>query len=364
MESLRWLRLAPLAVAVVAGAAGVGRPVIGAAGDQPWDPPPCRAEGAAGPAGAAAWYRLDPVLDGAGTLAGMRLAVGVSGEPARWMALAAGSFASGPVGGLVLAGEDDGSISRLRLVDPARGCATALAGEAAVIRSAVLAADGRSLFEHRVDRRTRADLGVWRRALGGDGTAAGSPVRVLPGLATDTAFGPTFTTDLITAPDGRVVVSSCGLEACRVRVLDPATGRVGRVDHTGPALGVTGGRLVVRAVCPGQPCPIEAVDLGTVRRSTLVEAAGAAALGGMTGGDLVYEVPGGRVATLEVATGRRTGPLDAGGVPLRGGSTATAGAAAPAGQVPLAPGGRPAPATVRGFDPALGTSTNTMEVRR
>jgi hypothetical protein len=355
MESLRWLRLAPLALAVVTGSVGPGRAVVGATVDPSWDPPPCPAADTGEPPGAGAWYRLDPALDRAGTLAGMRLTVGVAGDGGRRLDLAPESFASGPVDELVLAGEDDGSASHLRLVDPGRGCATAVADEAAVIRSAVLAADGRSLYEHRVERRTREDLGVWQLALGADGRGAGVPTRVLAGLGADPAYGPTFTTDLVAMPDGRLAVSSCGLEACRVRVLEPATGSVTHVDQTGPALGVTGDRLVARAACPGLPCSIDSVDLSTGRRTALVEDALAATLGG---GTLVYEVPGGRVATLDVATGRRGAPASAGGVPIRGGSTATAGAEAPPGRVPLAPLGRPGATTVRGFDPASGSSVS------
>ena len=361
MESTRWLRLAPLALAVVAGAIGFGRPVAGAAGDPPWDPPSCPSADTGGPPGGAAWYRLDPALDGHGALASVRLTVGLAGARGRWLALAPESFASGPVAGRVLAGTDDGSVSQLRLLDPDRGCATAVASERAVIRSAVLAADGRSIYEHRVDRRSREDLGVWRRALSAGGTTIGAAVRVLPGLARDAVHGRTFTTELLAGEDGRVVVSSCGTEACRVRVLDPADGSVSLVDGTGAALGVTGTRLVARAACAGNPCGVVTADLSTGARSTLVEAAMAAAL---SGGELVYEVPGGRVAALDVATGRRTGPADVGGVPVRGGSLAGGGASAPAGMVALAPGGRPTGPGMRVFDPRRGASTVIEEVRR
>ena len=65
----------------------------------------------------AAWYRLDPVLDEHGSLAGQRLTVGLVGGPARHLDLAPESFVSGPVGGVVLVGDDDGTESRLRLLD-------------------------------------------------------------------------------------------------------------------------------------------------------------------------------------------------------------------------------------------------------
>jgi hypothetical protein len=358
MESLRWLRLAPLAAVIAAGALGPGRPVIGAGAAPEWDPPPCPVTDTGGSPGAGAWYRLDPVLDRTGTLAARRLTTGIAGRPSRQLDLAPESFASGPVAGLVLAGEDDGVGSRLRLLDPARGCMTAVGDEPDVIRSAVRDPDGRSIIEHRVDRATRADLGVWRRTIGG------SAIRMLDGLEPDPELGPTFTTNLVVAADGRVVVSSCALEACRIRVLDPATGDVALLRGTGPALGVTGGSAVIRAACPGLPCPVEAVDLATGRRSTLAEQAGAALLGGPSGSDLVYEDGANRVATLGVATGRRVAARDIGGIPLPAGSTATAGAEAPPGRVVLAPRGRPTPTTMRAFDPIGGSFAELAEAAR
>jgi hypothetical protein len=358
METQRWLRLAPLAVVIAAGVLGSGRTVSGASAVPAWDPPACPVEDTGGPPGAGAWYRLDPVLDRTGTLVAQRLTTGIAGQPSRHLDLAPESFASGPVGGLVVVGEDDGSVSRLRLLDPARGCATSVGDEPAVIRSAVLDRDGESIFEHRLDRTTRADLGVWRRAIGG------SVVRVLDGLGPDPELGPTFATNLLVAADGRLVVSSCALEACRVRVLDPATGVVDRFRGTGPGLGVTGDSVVVREACPGLPCPVEAVNLDTGRRVTLAEDAGAALLGGPAGTDLVYEAGGDRVAVLEITSGRRTAAREAGGIPLPAGSTATAGAEAPPGRVALAPRGRPAQTTIRAFDPVGGSSAELTEASR
>ena len=358
METLRWLRLAPLAAVIAAGALGPGQSVSGAGAGPVWDPPPCPVTDTGGPPGTGTWYRLDPVLDRSGTLAAQRLTAGTAGRPSLHLDLAPESFASGPAGGLVLAGEDDGSVSRLRLLDPAHGCATAVAAEPAVIRSAVLHPDGRSIVEHRVDRATRTDLGIWRRTIGG------SEVRMLDGLGPDPELGPTFSTDLVVAADGRLVVSSCAMEECRVRVLDPSTGTVDHVRGTGPALGVTGGSLVVRAACPGLPCPVDAIDLATGRRVTLVEQAGLAVLGGPAGADLVFEAAGDRVAVVGIASGRRVADREAGGVPLRAGSTATAGAEAPPGRVALAPRGRPAPTTIRAFDPISGSSAELTEASR
>lgn len=363
MESLRWIRIAPLAIMVVAGAVGAGGPVATAAADPPWDPPPCSGTGTGGPP-AGTWYRMDPTLDAMGTLTAQRLAVGVDGAPARWLELAPESFASGPVLGLVLAGEDDGTTSRLRLLDPTRRCATVLADEADVIRSAVMAADGRSTYEHRVDRATRADLGVWRRRLTvEDGSVEAAAEQVLGVLEPDPELGRTFATDLVLAPDGRLVVSSCAERACRVRVLDVGTQRLDRVDAVGPALGVVGERLIAREACPGLPCGVLAVNLSDGRRSTLVTAAGAVALGGRDGAEIVYATQDGRVAAINALTGRRSAPLAIDGAPYAAGSTATSGVEAPPGIVALGAHGSRDGGAILGLDPARGETVTIGAVR-
>jgi hypothetical protein len=366
MESLRCLRVAPLAVLVAAGALGAGGPVSIAAGTRAWDPPACPGA-AAGPPGPvpAAGYPHDPGLDATGTLVGQRLTTGAAGGPERRLDLAAESFASGPVGGLVLTGEDDGTVSRLRLVDPGLGCATTVAGaETAVIRSAVLAPGGSVLFEHRVDRATREDLGVWRRPLGARGSEPAQAVRVLEGLPPDPALGRTFVTDLVAGTDGRIVVSSCAERACRVRILEPGTRRVSRFEGTGPALGVAGSRLVVRSACPGLPCPVEAVDLTSGRHETLVDAAGEAVLGGPDGADVVFERTDGRVGTVNAVTGRPGIAPDTGSTPVRTGSTATAGLDVPSGLVAVAPGRRPGSGPLYALDPTTGRVQVVREVSR
>ena len=149
--------------------------------------------------------------------------VGRSGGsiPARRLDLEPESFVTGPSGGIVLTGSDDGRRSRLSLIDVAAGCAWSLGSSTDVIRNGVLAADGGSIVESRVDRRTRADLGVWRRPLDGS-----SPARLLPPIAADDRFGPTWLTELAWGDDGStLVVGSCGETACRYRLL-PDTGAV------------------------------------------------------------------------------------------------------------------------------------------
>jgi hypothetical protein len=276
------------------------------------------------------WYRLDPVLDRTGTLAGQVLTIGTDGAPSRSLDLAPESFASGPVNGVVVTGEDDGSLSHLRLLDIERGCATAVADEADVIRSAVLAMDGRTLYEHRVGRATRADLGIWRRSPGG------RTEQVLGGLAPDPRLGRTFVTTLVVAPDGQLTASSCAPAGCRVRVLDPESGTVSLVRDIGTGLGTAGGLLVARAACAGLPCPVVAVDLASGHRTTLAPQAFAAALGGLTGDQLVVEMARDRVAVIGL-TGGPVIPMPGSGLPLARGSTATAGAEGRPGSVPLVP---------------------------
>ena len=360
MEVIRFARaILPLAAVALLGAPGAaGPPALGAA-DPPWHPPACRGPAAARPPGSGvAWYRLDAVADATGTLAGQRLTVGVVGRRARHVSLPPESFASGPVNGIVLVGDDDGTRSRLRAVDPERACATTIAVDRAVIRGAILTPDGTAEVEHRVDRETREDLGVWRRSIRG-----GTAVRLLPGLAADAVHGRTFATDLRWASDGRLAVASCGELACRSRLVDPATGAETSTDGTGPVLGVTNGRVIAYAPCHGFPCAILAVDASSGAVDTLVPAAGPAAVAGRGDATLVFE-RGGRLTALDLSTLAETVvPASEGLVPLRSGSGANAGLELPPGEALLAPTGHaPDPSTSRRFNPAATRIEPAMEV--
>ena len=260
----------------------------------------------------------------------------------------------------MLVGDDDGFELNLRLLDVVRGCETAVGREAeAVVRGALLAPDGTAVWEHRVNRVTRADEGIWRRPVVG-----GRSARVLPGLPANGRFGPTFVTELSWAADGRLGVSSCGERACRTRVMDPATGRVDAFEGTGPLVGVLEGRALVHGACPGLPCPIEAVDLRTGRRSVLVEQAGLASVDGSGTGSLVFETPEGQVAVLDLGRGAgRPSTADAGLLPVRRTSAATSGAETPGGAVLVAPRGRVGqPSAARHVDPATHAAVSLGEV--
>jgi hypothetical protein len=293
------------------------------------------------------WYRLDPRLDDSASLVGQRLIVGRAGDRVtRSVELEPESFAAGPFGDLVLAGSDDGTTSGLRAIDVAGDCVRRIADERDVIRRATINPSGDHLFEVRVDRRTRADLGVWRRDLRADGRAT----RVLGPLEPDERFGRTFSTELSWSQDGRwLAIQACGEIACRTRVFDPATGRTSLVADAslGELVGVAGSLLVSYADCVGMPCPIVATDVRTAARTVLSDAAGLAVLVRTDGGPrLVHESFADAEEVIRVVDlrGRAVRVLDRGPGDLRvvpAPPRAQAGMAVPGGWFILAPGGRP-----------------------
>lgn len=313
------------------------------------------------------WFRVDPVLDRRGTLVARRVASGdAAAGSRRRFDLAPESFVAGPFGRVLLVGSDDGQVSRLRLVDPLAGCAVDIAAARDVVRSGLLTPDGAAIVEHRVDRRTRADLGVWQRSLAG-----AAERRLVAPLDVDRAYGPTFVTEVAWGTDGRLVVMSCGEVRCRVRIVDPATGKVALVDDVGPLVGLSGDRLVVHGACAGLPCPIEAIDLATGRRTTLAMSAGLATLGDPTLDRLIAEsADGTHLIAHDLRAGAATELAD---VPAGYGlqlsaSRSGAGIAMPDGWIALAPDGRVpldvARGHVRFVDPASGRTATIDEVAR
>jgi hypothetical protein len=296
--------------------------------------------------GDAPWYRLDPILDPTGTLAGQRLVLGrADGSGRRSMDVAAESFAAGPFGTIVLVGTDDGAGSRLVAVDVLAGCATTLDTATDIIRRSTVSPDGRSVMEFRVDRRSRADLGVWRKPL--DRDAPATPI-VAP-IKADARFGRTWSTEFLWSLDATdLAIRSCGESACRTRLLDLETGALGLVDEPdlGPTVGVADGRLIAYLACRGLPCPIVAVDLATGGRRTLAPDAGPAVVIATSDGPrLVHERNAGaqtviRSVTLAGAMGHDIGVLPA-GLRLHADETAAASALeTPPGWIVLAPEGR------------------------
>ena len=202
MVESRWGRRIGPAVAVLGALALVTTTTVGAR-DRSWDPPPCaaiprqlgrRLRGRGG-----GWTHAST----SGRLTGQRLALGGPGGRARWIDLPAEAFAAGPFAGQVLVGTDDGDGRRLSLVDPARGCAAGSRMRRTSSATATLTPDRTAILEIRVDRRTRADLGVSRRPLDG-----GAAVRLLGPIAPDARFGRTWSTDWSGPRTGRRSPSS------------------------------------------------------------------------------------------------------------------------------------------------------------
>ena len=132
------------------------------------------------------------------------------------------SFASGPVGGLVLVGDDDGSALAPAPAGPGARLRDAWSPrEAAVIRSAVLDPDGarRSTSTAWTGPPGR-DLGVWRRAIGAVGGRRGCSTGWHPRCRATAQRSPPSCSSRRT---GAVVVRPAA--GCLPdRVLDPATG--------------------------------------------------------------------------------------------------------------------------------------------
>lgn len=342
MLESRWGRRLGPGIAALAGVLAIASTTVGAPTGRVGALPACRVETPAAPAtGGAAWYRLDPVLI-AGARQGQRLELGRIGGSAWTVALDSESFASAPAGGRVVFGTDDGRRSTVSVADVERGCSTLVATSPEVIRQAVLAPDGTTLYEHRVRRADRADLGVWRRTAGRD-----DATRALGPIAAAAAFGKTWSTGLTWSLDGRsLAIASCGEVACRVRVLDSATGRSRSVadPRLGALVGLADERLVVHGACRGLPCPLFTVDLddGAVRR--LADAAGLATLVIAADGRAiaVHEVDGAADRLARVALDGTTG--DDLAIPIDGyrivGPSAGAGAETPPGWLLLGPDGR------------------------
>jgi hypothetical protein len=323
----RWLfRLGP-PLAALGVLAAIAADATGAA-DRTWEPPPCspgvvrldRTATANPPtdidqAASGVWYRLDPQLVN-GELSGQRLAIGWGAMRPRYVDLPPESFAAGPFGRTVLVGTDDGQSSSLRAIDLLGACAWSIAGDREVIRRATVAPDGRTVYLFRVDRSTRADLGVSRRTIDG-----GTEASVLGPLPADPGFGPTFTTELSwNVESDRLVVQSCAATACRTRLLDPATldtVTMGDGDQ-GELIGVAEGLAVFRnAACGGLPCPIHSVTIATGEQRSVADRAGLARLVPTPrGARLIHEVAIGGGLGLRVVTlagdEERTVPVAAG----------------------------------------------------
>jgi hypothetical protein len=328
MES-RWLRWIGTGVIAIVAVGSVASTAVGA-GQRPWPPGSCpdepgsRADAARSAASTGLgdlrsqpWFRQDPHLDRTGALQGQRLALGLDGARSSWLVdLPAESFAAGPFGRVVLVGSDDGTTSRLEALDVAGECAWPVGQETAdVIRRATLDPTGTTVYDMRVDRATRADLGVWARPLDGSLPA----VQIIEPIASDERFGRTWSTEFTWDLSGdRLAIQSCGEAACRTRVYDPSGGplRVVSDPDLGTLVGLSGDALVTYAACPGLPCPVLAVDVDTAERRTLTDAAAVAVLAATIGGPrLVHEVLGEAGVSVRAVNLDGSGSVDLG--PIR-----------------------------------------------
>jgi hypothetical protein len=377
MRELRWLLRAGPPIAALAAAAMLGSVALGttrgvsgqAARTGPLGagcakatalvaaaraPVPVSPQAAAGEAA----YAVRPRLGADGALAGQIVELGTAAATSVRLELPPESFAAGPFGRLVVVGVDDGRRSTLRAFDATRGCSWTLATESDVIRRATLDPAAGDVYEFRVDRETRADLGVWRRPLVGR-----AAVRVVAPLAADDRHGTTFSTELSWSADGDVlVVQSCGMTSCRTRLLMTADGGVRSVeaDDQGEVIGLVDGLLIAYAACRGLPCPIQSVDVTTGERATLAAAAGLARIVATGAGPrLLHEVGGDDDRGLRlvdpVSAASASLPVDAPGwrvvaTPSRAGGSERI----PPGWAPLSPDGR-------ATEPGQGTTLLRLE---
>ncbi len=354
----RWLRWIGPGVIAVLAVGSVASTTLGA-GPHAWVSRACGTE-ASGPAAAArapgpaglddlrqeAWFRLDARLDRTGALEGQRLALGVDGNGSSGvMDLPPESFAAGPFGRIVLVGADDGVVSQLEAVDVAHECSWAVAEETDVVRRATIDSARATIYELRVNRATRADLGIWARPLDGSSPA----VLVLDPMDPDDRFGRTWTTEFAWDVSGRILaVQSCGEAACRTRVIDPADGLVLVLAEPdlGAMIGLDGDLLVTYAACPGFPCPILAVDLRTGTRRILADAgASAVVIPTAAGPRVVHEVLTSagvvlRAIALDGSSASDLGQMPDGARLVATPHTAGASTRVPPGWVALGPEGR------------------------
>lgn len=276
-------------LSVTSAAAGHGKPQASPCPAAPVVAQAARQVGAA----SAGRIHFDPVIDGKGELTSQLLSVDTDSGPLA-TELPAESFVGRPVGGLIVyTGYSAAAGSSVHLVEVATGCDVIALLPPEVVRSALIAPDGTSLYVHSVTRGARRDNGVQRFDL-----ATRSTTVVVPPMLPSSDFGPVFGTELRWSVDGRALaVQSCGFEACRTRVLDVASGIVSSfaAPGQGALIGLTKQHLITYGVCPGLPCTVLGIDLGTAQQTVLTSTAWSAVIvgSGDGGGMVTIETPAG-----------------------------------------------------------------------
>jgi hypothetical protein len=205
-----------------------------------------------------AQVRLSTTLSTKGEVTGRVLTLNTAAG-SRSKSLATESFASAAQSNVVVFGQFDSIAgSTVSAIDLQAGCEYSLWSSPDVVRSAVVDSSLRSLYVHSVGALDRSDLGVQRVDI-----ATGLTVAAVPALAAAAPFGVTFNTSLRWSLDGDALgVQSCGIAACRTRVLEMAGGAIETFAqaHQGQLVGITASKLVTFDDCPGLPCGLVAFD--------------------------------------------------------------------------------------------------------
>ena len=199
-------------------------------------------------------------LNAGGEMTGRTLVVS-TGSTQRQLDMAAESFAAQPLANVVVFGQNEPTRgSTVRAIDLEGGCEFVLYATSDAVRSAVVDANLDALFVHAVAAADRADRGVRRVDL-----ANGTSRFVAAPVAAAEPFGVTFATGLRWSLAGdELAVQSCGIAACRTRVVNVASGVLQSTDRPhGQLVGLTGDRLFSFDLCPERPCPLESVDRST-----------------------------------------------------------------------------------------------------
>jgi hypothetical protein len=223
-------------------------------------------------------------LDAKGQFIGRFVAVNAPGR-ALALNLPIESSVAQPVGDALVYTQSLGANSEVHLIDLATACDSVIARLDGTARSALLDATGDALYVHSVTFPSRSDAGVTRYALD-----SGAATPVVPSLAEDARFGPTFATQLGWSIDGGALsVQSCGGQACRTRLLNVASGSITTFDAPGQGqiIGVTPTHLVTYGDCLGLPCAVLSTDLSTAATASLADEAWSAALVAADGGPVV-----------------------------------------------------------------------------
>lgn len=272
-----------------------------------------------------AWWEMERGVAGAGEPAVDRLRIGtLDGRLAADLALASGAFAGGPYGPLVLAGQDDGTISEVFLVSVEDGTRRQVLLSDGIVPVASVGADGSVYFIH-VDRGSGLDDGLWRLPPDGGAQELAAPgplvAEALPG---DAAAASAIRWAMAWAPDGTVIaVQRCDAEDRCVTQLVDISAAIPRsqlipADHpVGPLVGLTDHDLVARAPAhaPGEVIAVERSTLAwrtllsDAPAPVLLRVASAWVLAAEAGGAVRIQPISGPTRPWEVPAGSSDAPL-------------------------------------------------------